>query len=48
MPPITALPNGCPYHPRCPRATEECRAFMPDMKQGVACYHPLLSAEETV
>jgi len=50
MPPITNLPQGCPYHPRCERATEECRAAMPEIKDhGTACYHPLrapLDAEE--
>ncbi|MAZ21789.1 ABC transporter ATP-binding protein [Roseovarius sp.] len=46
MPPITNLPRGCPYHPRCPRASDECRAAMPDIIDGVACYHPLQSVEE--
>ena len=50
MPPITNLPRGCPYHPRCERATEECRAAMPEIRDhGTACYHPLrapLDAEE--
>ena len=50
MPPITNLPRGCPYHPRCDRATEECRAAMPEIRDhGTACYHPLrapLDAEE--
>lgn len=50
MPPITNLPRGCPYHPRCEHATEECRATMPGIRDhGTACYHPLrapLDAEE--
>jgi len=41
MPPITALPSGCPYHPRCARADDGCRAAMPPLENGVACFHPL-------
>lgn len=37
-------PTGCPFHPRCPYATEECKAEMPELRQAceghsVACYH---------
>ena len=46
MPPITNLPTGCPYHPRCPRASDECRAAMPPLEGGVACFHPLTNPEE--
>ncbi|RKF16621.1 ABC transporter ATP-binding protein [Roseovarius spongiae] len=46
MPPITALPAGCPYNPRCPRATDICRAEMPPLEGGVACFHPLTAEEE--
>jgi oligopeptide/dipeptide ABC transporter ATP-binding protein len=40
-------PPGCPYAPRCFRASEECRQIMPPLRpQGVdhfvACYHPLV------
>jgi dipeptide transport system ATP-binding protein len=35
-------PSGCPFHPRCPLAAEECRAAQPalETKQGreVACW----------
>lgn len=41
MPPITALPSGCAYHPRCERATDQCRADIPKLDGRVACYHPL-------
>ncbi len=41
--PINA-PSGCPFHPRCPYASEECRKSMPPLKKAdqdhyVACYH---------
>ena len=46
MPPITALPPGCAYHPRCDRATDRCRAEIPDRDGiGAACFHPLQTAE---
>lgn len=37
---------GCPYAPRCPRATDICRATAPPLVpfgdgRSVACYHPL-------
>jgi peptide/nickel transport system ATP-binding protein/oligopeptide transport system ATP-binding protein len=40
--PINA-PNGCPFHPRCKYALEECKSFMPALKDRgnghfVACY----------
>ncbi|GLQ55813.1 ABC transporter ATP-binding protein [Devosia nitrariae] len=40
-------PPGCPFHPRCPRASDICREKVPVMQsmgagqQGVACHHPL-------
>jgi len=39
-------PPGCAFNPRCSRATEECREFVPELKligndHYVACYHPL-------
>jgi len=45
MPPITALPPGCAYHPRCERATERCRAQIPPLEHGYACFHPLEQTE---
>ncbi len=48
MPPITALPPGCAYHPRCERATEICKQKIPPFEGGAACYHPLTAhATET-
>lgn len=37
-------PSGCPFHPRCPFATEECAREMPSLEEMgnnhfVACYH---------
>ena len=29
MPRLTDMPGGCAFHPRCPRATAECRATRP-------------------
>jgi len=46
MPPITALPTGCAYHPRCARATALCKAEIPPLENGAACFHPLTAPEE--
>ena len=32
MPDPTNLPRGCPFSPRCPRATDACKAVMPELK----------------
>ncbi|MDR9486115.1 MULTISPECIES: ABC transporter ATP-binding protein [Sediminimonas] len=45
MPPITALPPGCAYHPRCERATDMCKAQIPPLEHGCACFHPLDQTE---
>ena len=26
-------PSGCPFHPRCPRATEVCKTIVPQLKE---------------
>ncbi|MFF0557751.1 ABC transporter ATP-binding protein [Streptomyces sp. NPDC004266] len=40
MPPeLSALPDGCAFAPRCPRATTRC-ATRPEPTAGVACHHP--------
>ena len=31
MPRLTAIPPGCAYHPRCPRAFERCTRERPDL-----------------
>jgi peptide/nickel transport system ATP-binding protein len=38
------LPSGCPFHPRCPRATAECESWQPTMLPAgpdryAACIH---------
>jgi oligopeptide/dipeptide ABC transporter ATP-binding protein len=37
-----ALPQGCAFAPRCPRASARCSAETPrfDAQLGVACHHP--------
>jgi oligopeptide/dipeptide ABC transporter ATP-binding protein len=39
-------PPGCAFHPRCSRATDECRESAPELRpvssdHHVACFHPL-------
>jgi oligopeptide/dipeptide ABC transporter ATP-binding protein len=48
IPPLTHLPRGCRFHPRCPSATDACRAEAPPAIPvgGVAahvayCHYPL-------
>ncbi|XDA98013.1 ABC transporter ATP-binding protein [Sulfitobacter sp. LCG007] len=43
-PQLSHLPSGCPFRPRCPRATEVCTTVPPDVGIGarrVLCHHPL-------
>jgi peptide/nickel transport system ATP-binding protein len=46
MPRLTAIPSGCAFHPRCPRAFVPCATFRPELQpeshSQVACwlYHP--------
>lgn len=45
------LPSGCPFHPRCPYATDRCRNVMPGIsmdKSGrmVRCHYPLAGGFE--
>jgi peptide/nickel transport system ATP-binding protein len=46
MPRLTAIPSGCAFHPRCPRAFVPCPTFRPELQpeanSQVACwlYHP--------
>jgi oligopeptide/dipeptide ABC transporter ATP-binding protein len=44
-PNLAALPAGCPFAPRCPRASDECRASAPpfgehEPEHSWACWHP--------
>ena len=54
MPRLTAIPSGCAFHPRCPRAFVPCSTFRPELqgeaRSQVACwlYHPFpVTAEAT-
>ncbi|MEA2418068.1 MAG: peptide/nickel transport system ATP-binding protein [Thermoleophilaceae bacterium] len=54
MPRLTAIPSGCRFHPRCPRAFVPCPTFRPELqpeaKSEVACwlYHPFPVTAEPV
>jgi peptide/nickel transport system ATP-binding protein len=46
-PSLLSLPPGCPFAPRCPRATEACRADPPVVTRPgrmALCHHPLGAA----
>ncbi|QDP98487.1 ABC transporter ATP-binding protein [Microlunatus elymi] len=45
-------PSGCPYHPRCPIATDKCQHEKPSLQKDasgrlVACHYPLAPADAT-
>jgi peptide/nickel transport system ATP-binding protein len=47
-PSLANLPPGCPFAPRCPRATTTCRTTMPepvsfDDDRQARCHHPLVA-----
>ena len=50
QPPVAArFPAGCRFHPRCARASAQCRAAQPAMVAGshaTACHHPLTHGRE--
>ena len=31
MPRLTAIPTGCPFHPRCPEVFDRCRRERPEL-----------------
>ena len=45
VPPLGKIPPGCPFHPRCPRASRRCREAFPTVTASgghcVACWNPL-------
>ncbi|MCF6444948.1 ABC transporter ATP-binding protein [Nereida sp. MMG025] len=50
MPRLTAMPTGCAFHPRCPKAQDICRHDPRPRRDGgrAACHFPIThSAEET-
>jgi peptide/nickel transport system ATP-binding protein len=49
-PPLTELPSGCHFRPRCPNATAECTEVPQSRPYGatgqiIRCFHPLQNAE---
>lgn len=49
VPPLTALPTGCAFNPRCPAATDLCRTQMPTLDgSGAACWNPVGEAAKAV
>ena len=38
MPPLTAIPAGCAFNPRCPIAENQCREVVPPLINNVACH----------
>ena len=47
MPRLLELPEGCAFHPRCPRAQDKCRQMplAPGAEGGAACWFPLVEEE---
>ncbi|MEM1046161.1 MAG: ABC transporter ATP-binding protein [Pseudomonadota bacterium] len=48
-PSLLALPEGCPFHPRCSRADATCHTEPPSQRtgqRGVRCHHPLTVGAE--
>src|SRR5437899_8984377 len=45
MPRLTAMPSGCAFHPRCPRASGVCSQEQPELEElgatEAACWHPV-------
>ena len=41
VPSVAAYPPGCRYHPRCAQVGTGCRDKVPELTDGVACFHPL-------
>jgi len=45
-PQVTQLAEGCPFAPRCERATDQCRSQTPPLEEfrtnhAIACWHPV-------
>ena len=52
MPRLDAIPGGCAFHPRCPRAIDRCRHELPTLTvvgaTRAACWRPHVHARELV
>ncbi len=52
MPRLDAIPGGCAFHPRCPRAVDRCRHELPVLTvvgaTRAACWRPHVHARELV
>jgi len=51
VPSLVSPPSGCRFHPRCPQASDACRAEHPAVSEQsaghyVRCHHPQLTAVE--
>jgi len=50
MPRLDAVPGGCAFHPRCPRAVERCRHDLPVLAAvgatQTACWRPVIAQPE--
>ncbi len=46
MPRLGALPDGCAFNPRCPKADAKCRANpAPVMNERASCWHPMIPGQ---
>ncbi len=50
-PQVTKLSKGCPFAPRCERATDQCRAETPPLEEiapghSIACWNPVETGEK--
>jgi oligopeptide/dipeptide ABC transporter ATP-binding protein len=48
-PQVTQQAEGCPFAPRCERATDQCRTVTPPLEEirsghAIACWHPVLES----
>ncbi len=51
VPSPSAMPSGCAFRPRCPRAAEDCSRAQPNfefdtMGHGLMCFHPSTDSAE--
>jgi oligopeptide transport system ATP-binding protein len=47
-PNLAAIPPGCPFHPRCPRAREVCAQSVPELREVKARWSACHFAEEVL